>query len=144
VAAQAYPATPETARGLRAAAEFERDGDVVFHAAPLYLLFGPPPCAGLSRSGCFSNVPIWAFTTIVLLSPPNLQPALEAGPVHFSYPQPQGHPLTSGTLKDWLDRGAKTSGLPDKLCSPADRKAPRGDMSPKEIARYTAAADQRL
>jgi hypothetical protein len=137
VAARAYPATPETA-----AAEFERDRKVVFHAAPLYLLFGPPPCAGLSRSGCFSNVPIWAFTTIVLRSPPNLQPALEAGPVHFGYPQP--HPSAHERHKDWLNRGAKTSGLPDNCAPQPTVKRRVAIMSPKEIARYTAAADQRL
>jgi hypothetical protein len=42
-----------------ASRRLERDGDVVFHEAALTL---PPPAPGC----CFSNVPIWAFTIIVL------------------------------------------------------------------------------
>jgi hypothetical protein len=93
---------------------------------------------------------------------PNLQAALKAGPAHIRYlvTNLHGRPFNSGTLKDMLKRAVAAAGLADN-CVPhglrkammrrlaesggtAEIAAASGHKTGKEIARYTAAADQRL
>jgi hypothetical protein len=95
------------------AAGFERDGDIVFHEAALTLslLFEAGrhlrPAVAIRLLSQRSNMGLHDHCSAV--SPPNLQAALKAGPVHFRYLVTRGLPLTSSTLKGRLKRGAKTA-----------------------------------